>query len=744
MPPKVYNQTFLESYSKSFPCIIKCNKSQHYAFCNVCGLDFKIAHGGKSDINDHIRTKRHKDLAECVNKNENISKYFASGSDDDVIRAEVYFTSFIVEHNLPISVADHAGPLFRKMFPKSDVAKKYGAGRTKTAAIISKIADVKKASIVESLQKQMFAVATDGSNDTDAQLYPIVVSYFDANAGEVKVSLLAVPTLDLSSTGQNIGNLVLKTLKLKNIPLENCLALSCDNAPVMVGSKNGVAAVIKTANPEIFVVGCPCHLVHIAAERGAAALPISVSDVLVDIFFYLEKSSKKKLELKALQILHDVDTHKILKHTCTRWLSLGRCLMRLLEQWDPLCSFYKDQINRKSKCHSLNDYSIPLKISANDNKVENAHIKKKRPLEIEKSVKKLKVGNFSNSSLKTSEQKSEMGNPAKKLKAGNCSKNSSPKSSKQESVLTREEQMLLFLSSDICKAYCLFLNYIIPVFERSLITLQSNEPKIHILNSLLLDLLKDFVSKFIRADIIKGSSLMDINLVSEKNHKLDDDIIIGSAASKLISVLKMEDKQLFYSNIKNYYIAVCNYIRQKFPLNSEFLLSAEVADVDKLPSKRFKDVDFFLKKFPSMWINDNVEETEDMKRDKLLEEFSDLQITDLPSVIKQETRMDKKWDAISKITSNDGCFKKYSRIAKIMVAILSIPHSNAECERVFSIVKKNRTQFRNSLSDKSLEDILIAKTTQTGCCYEQTFDKGFLKAAKSATYELFKAIIVFN
>ena len=42
-----------------------------------------------------------------------------------MIRAETLFTSFLVEHNCSISAADHAGKLFREMFPGNPVAKDY-------------------------------------------------------------------------------------------------------------------------------------------------------------------------------------------------------------------------------------------------------------------------------------------------------------------------------------------------------------------------------------------------------------------------------------------------------------------------------------------------------------------------------------------------------------------------------------------------------------------------------------------
>ena len=56
---------------------------------------------------------------------------------------------------------------------------------------------------------------------------------------------------------------------------------------------------------------------------------------------------------------------------------------------------------------------------------------------------------------------------------------------------------------------------------------------------------------------------------------------------------------------------------------------------------------------------------------------------------------------VQQLWSGDGRdrFGRLSRIAKL---ILVIPHSNASEERVFSVVKKNKTPFRLSLDYTSL------------------------------------------
>lgn len=61
-----------------------------------------------------------------------------------------------------------------------------------------------------------------------------------------------------------------------------------------------------------------------------------------------------------------MEPHKILKPSQTRWLSLERVVQRILEQWEPLKSFFDAQwlehrLNASENIHiSLNDPSVKI------------------------------------------------------------------------------------------------------------------------------------------------------------------------------------------------------------------------------------------------------------------------------------------------------------------------------------------------------------------------------------------------
>jgi hypothetical protein len=171
-------QTYRTEYAGKYPVISKSAIGQHHAFCKVCCVDINISHGGIGDIKQHFLTNKHKVNAAKMDTPK-LPAFFASSLDFSVINAEVMFTEFLVEHSIPLSAADHAGSLFRQMFPDSAVAKKYGSGRTKTSYIVEALAKSDSQNIAEMMKVAPYSIATDGSNDFGAiKLYPLVVRVF--------------------------------------------------------------------------------------------------------------------------------------------------------------------------------------------------------------------------------------------------------------------------------------------------------------------------------------------------------------------------------------------------------------------------------------------------------------------------------------------------------------------------------------------------------------------------------------
>ncbi|KAK7094014.1 hypothetical protein V1264_007690 [Littorina saxatilis] len=282
-------------------------------------MDFLIAHSGKYDIDRHCLSKSHKDHASAKKAaagSRTMADFIPTAKvlpeEQAAVRAEAMFVELIVKMNLPLSTADVISKTVKSAFPDSETAQKYQwqCCRKKATAMIHQMSLDIKSTLKARIATGPFCVSTDGSNEQRDKQYPVVIT----TVGEFGVctDLLSVPTMGVQSpsTGENIFKLLEKELMVPppadatlvgdpprppppSVPWQNCMALGCDNAPVMTGHTNGVFGNMKTKQPHLYLSGCPCHLIHRAAQKAASELPLKIDEILVDIYFYFEHSSKR-------------------------------------------------------------------------------------------------------------------------------------------------------------------------------------------------------------------------------------------------------------------------------------------------------------------------------------------------------------------------------------------------------------------------------------------------------------------
>ncbi|KAL8578834.1 hypothetical protein ACOMHN_022127 [Nucella lapillus] len=214
----------------------------------------------------------------------------------------------MAEGNMSMSLAERFVPLMKRMFPDSKIAEGMQFGRTKATVMLKEMSALAMEELAGEMKARPFSIATDGSNEGEKKQFPLAQGVF----------------------------------------WDNCIAFGSDNAPVMTGQNKGVFAFVTDKNRNVYLAACTLHLVHIGAKKGAACLP-PVEEILVDIYYFFQKSTLCQSNLRELQGLYDVEQRKMLKHGCTRWLSIARCIKRLLESWEPLKHlFYKELKTKKA------------------------------------------------------------------------------------------------------------------------------------------------------------------------------------------------------------------------------------------------------------------------------------------------------------------------------------------------------------------------------------------------------------
>ena len=93
----------------------------------------------------------------------------------------------------------------------------------------------------------------------------------------------------------------------------------------------------------------PCHIVHNTAGKAADAFEsvtgFNVDDLVIDVFYWFDKSTKRKSSLSVYCDFCDTTYRDIVKHVNTRWLRLERAVGHVLQQYAALKSYFASEHN---------------------------------------------------------------------------------------------------------------------------------------------------------------------------------------------------------------------------------------------------------------------------------------------------------------------------------------------------------------------------------------------------------------
>ena len=209
------------------------------------------------------------------------------------------------------------------------------------------------------------------------------------------------------------------------------------------------------------------------------------------------------------------------------------------------------------------------------------------------------------------------------------------------------------------------------------------------------DLLKGFLAKFVKAEVIASSEeAKDVVFNSAENQLSDNDIFLGTHAR--IFLAQNEDDfigtgelKVFFSKVQAYYCEATTQIKKRLPFGDAVLKDLTVLDPEKRLVVTSTAVVRLASRFSQHFSADDI--------DSLIDEFHEYQHMNLnPDCLdKTKTPVDVFWHEHSCLTR--GGSQRFKYLPKLMKMMLSLPHSNASAERIFSMVKLIKTDSRNRL-----------------------------------------------
>lgn len=342
-----FNSSWLEEpdFSSWLQKDLKMKDGHELAHCTLCSVSI-IAH--KSDLIRHLNSDRHKKKSLESKTIPKISNFLpATALDEKVRTAELKLVGALAEHSIPLSFMDTLGPLCRNIFSDSAIAKNTNLHRTKATAIVKNVlGNTFMEEVNEKLRTKgnFFSLIMDETTDQSSKkqcCFTAIVYNEETN----KVEHLFLDMVEISSgTASGLYDCLKQMLLNKNIPIENMVGFSSDTTNVMVGEHCSVFAFLKKDLPNIALIKCSCHMIHLSSSKACLKLPRNVEDFLRSVGAHFSRSSHRQLKFQEFQEFFHVEIHKILAPAQTRWLSLKACVDRILEQYIPLKAYFTELV----------------------------------------------------------------------------------------------------------------------------------------------------------------------------------------------------------------------------------------------------------------------------------------------------------------------------------------------------------------------------------------------------------------
>lgn len=344
----VLNDSLSETYS-----FLKKTKSDSDVRCNVCNTEFNISHGGKSDIESHLRSGTHQKALSCASSSQPLTNFFKSAklskSDLEIAACEGVWAYHVIRSNHSFRSADCASKIIRSCF----ALVKFTCARTKCESIAT---GVIAPYVSRELQKDLadchfVTLITDASNHGNIKMFPVVVRYFSEKEG-VKIKIIEL-TSESGETSDVIVALLNGAAEKFGIIKSKIAAFCGDNAPCNFGNRDRTGTgntfyKLNQLNPGMIGVGCAAHIVHNTLKKACDQMPFDVECVVVKIYSHFYLFTVRVAKLKEFCDSVDVEYQKLLGYSKTRFLGLLSAVEAILRIFDGLKEYF------------LNDGSSPI------------------------------------------------------------------------------------------------------------------------------------------------------------------------------------------------------------------------------------------------------------------------------------------------------------------------------------------------------------------------------------------------
>ncbi|KAF9820226.1 hypothetical protein SFRURICE_010218 [Spodoptera frugiperda] len=274
-------------------------------------------------------------------------------------------------------------------------------------------------------------------------------------------------------------------------------------------------------------------------------------------------------------------------------------------------------------------------------------------------------------------------------------------------VRNRAVVILEKLSNPFYKFYFCFLEWSLPLFNKFNLEFQSEKEVVHNLHEKIRTLYQEILLRYLQREYVMRTNLGEINSESQRHQLHDAALYLGVKVYELLKhpdvVRKPADITQFFSCCKHFYKVAATEIKKRYNMEDPILSKLQVFEPASALSHNFRS------RFPTLiplikLVPRIIAPPDNAKKQVIDDQWRNLPNAKArhPEGLNELSEPDKFWAKLLKT-------EDFSELTHF-----SLPHANADCERVFSKVNLIKTDIRNRLTVETVNGTLLAAESAKG------------------------------
>ena len=586
---------------------------------------------------------------------------------DRVSTAEATVLGFAAENSLPFTMVPKIVELSKQLSKDRAALDALSVDRTSASYKTNYgVAKTFMEELVEDLQSTHFSLNIDeATSQTNKRVVSVLVCYFNPRLEEIVVRHLASFSV-IKVNSETLYDEIVDLFEKFKIPWENLLSILMDSCNVMRGSKSGLETRIRQNKaPHLLDAdGDSCHHAHNSAKEFCAHFDNYLEQMATDLFTDFKWSADLCENLQWICQALDIKYTKPERYVSHRWLSIYDVTCDIIRMWDALLLFYYSFLPTSEKDTYKNVVDEIYQQYEIDNATRNG---------IKKLQKIMAVKNM------TTDGKNRKKRIYQKL------------------FFFREKTRIMM------KIY----GSVLPMLKKYVMLFQTSQPLIHKLNDKQQELLLDFLSCFIRPEVLKditSASLVTLNLDDTSNHLPDKNVHLVSSITK---GLPSDLANRLIGQLKEAYIKCGKKLQTKMPVNNRLLKC--ISAIDPMSIGHTITLQHLMR-LPELVNNVFVDEDQITQYENEVRKIQ----RQAQLIPKEEIRADTFWANLRK--GGD-----YPNLSKMALALLSCFHG-PEVESSFSVMgtvldKTKGQMYVSTFSSVQTIKYHLKSEKKTACSY---------------------------